>query len=123
LQRIDGAQIQKGVVGTFACCVFEETIAFLGSGRNEAPGIYVGAHGNNARKSAHKKSMRFCCNYTEAQLSLVKLEARNDRAHQHLYIHLPDRTLVFDAAASEALQDPVWFTLTIHSCRLCALSG
>jgi len=43
-QRIDGAQIQKGVVGTFACCVFVETIAFLGSGRNEEPGIYLGAN-------------------------------------------------------------------------------
>jgi len=26
--RIDGAQIQKGVVGTFACCVFIQRIAF-----------------------------------------------------------------------------------------------
>jgi hypothetical protein len=41
--RIDGAQLQKGVVGTQACCVYIERIAFLGSGRNEAPGIYIGA--------------------------------------------------------------------------------
>jgi hypothetical protein len=27
-------------------------------------------------------------NYTEVQLSTVKLEARNDRNHQHLYVHL-----------------------------------
>jgi hypothetical protein len=49
--------------------------------------------------------------YTEAQLALVKLEARNDRAHQHLYVHLPDRTLVFDAAATQEMNQPVWFTL------------
>jgi hypothetical protein len=42
----------------------------------------------------------------------VKLEARNDKAHQHLYVHLPDRTIVYDAAASEALKTQVWFTLT-----------
>ena len=41
--RIDGAQIQKGVVGTQACCIYIERVAFLGGGRNEAPGIYVGA--------------------------------------------------------------------------------
>jgi hypothetical protein len=110
-QRIDGAQIQKGVVGTFACCVYEESIAFLGSGRNEAPGIYVGANGK-ASKISTQEVDEILLQFTEAQLATVKLEARNDRAHQHLYIHLPDRTLVFDAAASQALQDMVWFTLT-----------
>jgi hypothetical protein len=109
-QRIDGAQIQKGVVGTFACCVFEETIAFLGSGRNEAPGIYLGANGG-AKKISTQEVDEILLQFTEAQLATVKLEARNDRAHQHLYIHLPDRTLVFDAAASQVLQDFVWFTL------------
>jgi hypothetical protein len=109
-QRIDGAQIQKGVVGTFACCVFEETIAFLGSGRNEAPGIYLGANGG-AKKISTQEVDEILLQFTEAQLAIVKLEARNDRAHQHLYIHLPDRTLVFDAAASQTLQDFVWFTL------------
>jgi hypothetical protein len=109
--RIDGAQIQKGVVGTFACCVFQETIAFLGSGRNEAPGIYFGANGM-AKKISTQEVDEILLQYTEAQLSKVKLEARNDRAHEHLYIHLPDRTIVFDAAASQALQDLVWFNLT-----------
>jgi hypothetical protein len=110
-QRIDGAQIQKGVVGTFACCVFQETIAFLGSGRNEAPGVYFGANGM-AKKISTQEVDEILLQYSEAQLSKVKLEARNDRAHEHLYIHLPDRTIVFDAAASQALQDLVWFNLT-----------
>ena len=109
--RIDGAQVQKGVVGTFACCVFQETIAFLGSGRNESPGLYFGANGM-AKKFSTQEVDEILLRYTEQELSRVKLEARNDRAHQHLYIHLPDRTLVFDASASEALQDLVWFTLT-----------
>ena len=109
--RIDGAQIQKGVVGTFACCVYEESIAFLGSGRNEAPGIYIGANGI-AKKISTQEIDEILLQYTEEQLATVKLEARNDRAHQHLYVHLPDRTIVFDAAASQALQDLVWFNLT-----------
>jgi hypothetical protein len=109
--RIDGAQIQKGVVGTFACCVFIERIAFLGSGRNEAPSIYVGASAV-AQKISTQEIDNLLLQYTEAQLALVKLEARNDKSHQHLYVHLPDRTIVYDASASEALQTPVWFTLT-----------
>ena len=110
-QRIDGAQIQKGVVGTFACCVYTEQIAFLGSGRNEAPGIYMGANAT-ANKISTQEIDDILLNYTEAQLATVKLEARNDKAHQHLYVHLPDRTLVFDGAATQALQQPVWFVLT-----------
>jgi hypothetical protein len=43
---------------------------------------------------------------------LVKLEARNDKNHEHLYVHLPDRTIVFDASASKVLETAVWFTLT-----------
>jgi len=109
--RIDGAQIQKGVVGTFACCVFIERIAFLGSGRNEAPSIYVGAAAV-AQKISTQEIDNLLLEYTEAQLALVKLEARNDKNHEHLYVHLPDRTVVYDSSASEALQTPVWFTLT-----------
>lgn len=110
-QRIEGAQIQKGLIGTFGCCVFVESIAFLGSGKNEAPGIYLGANAT-ATKISTQEIDQILATYTEADLAQVKLEAQNDQAHQHLYIHLPDRTLVYDAAASQAVQKPVWFTLT-----------
>jgi len=110
-QRIDGAQIEKGVIGTHACCNFMETITFLGSGFNEAPGVHMGGNAN-ASKISTQEIDEILMSFTEAQLSEVKLEARNDRAHQHLYVHLPDRTLVFDAAATQALGEPVWFTLT-----------
>jgi hypothetical protein len=109
--RIDGAQIQKGVVGTFACCVYIENIAFLGSGRNEAPGIYIGANAN-AQKISTQEVDELLLEYTEAELALVKLESRNDKAHQHLYVHLPDKTLVYDAAASQDLGQQVWFILS-----------
>lgn len=109
-QRIDGAQIQKGVIGTFGCCVFIETVAFLGSGRNESPGVYLGANATTTKISTQEID-ELLLTYTEAQLAQVKLEARNDKAHQHLYIHLPDRTIVYDAAASQVLEQQVWFTL------------
>jgi hypothetical protein len=110
-QRVDGAQIQKGVIGTFGCCVFIETVAFLGSGRNEAPGIYLGANAT-ATKISTQEIDELLQTYTEAQLVTVKLEARNDKSHEHLYVHLPDKTLVYDASASQEMQTQVWFTLT-----------
>jgi hypothetical protein len=110
-QRVNGAQIQKGVIGTFGCCVFMEQIAFLGSGRNEQPSIYLGSNAT-ATKISTQEIDNLLMNYTEAQLATAKLEARNDKSHQHLYVHLPDRTLVYDGAASQALGEIVWFTLT-----------
>jgi hypothetical protein len=110
-QRIDGAQIQKGCVGTHACCVYMDRIAFLGSGRNEAPSIYVGASASTQKISTQEIDS-LLLTYTESQLSQVKLESRNDKSNQYLYVHLPDRTIVYDAVASEALGEQVWFTLS-----------
>ena len=110
-QRIDGAQIQKGCIGTHACCVYMDRIAFLGSGRNEAPGIYVGASASTQKISTQEIDS-LLLTYAESQLSQVKLESRNDKSNQYLYVHLQDRTIVYDAAASEALGEQVWFTLS-----------
>ena len=108
--RIEGAQIQKGCIGTQACCVFVDAMAFLGSGRNEAPGIYLGVSATTTKVSTQEID-NILLQYTEDQLIGVKLEARNDKAHEHLYVHLPDQTLVYDASASRELQEQVWFVL------------
>jgi hypothetical protein len=110
-QRIPGAQIQKGTVGTHANCVFMENIAFLGGGFNEAPSIYLGANGNS-QKIATREIEEILQEYTETELATAFLEERVDKAHQFLIVHLPRHTLVFDGAATAALSVPVWFTLS-----------
>jgi hypothetical protein len=110
-QRIPGAQIQKGCVGTFACCTFMDAIAFLGGGRNEAPGVYIGANGA-AQKISTREIEEVLQEYTEAELSLAFLEERINRASKHLIIHLPRHTFVFDGAATAETSTPVWFTLS-----------
>jgi len=110
-QRIESAQIQKGCVGMSACCVYLDSIAFLGGGRNESPGIYLGANAVT-RKISTQEIDNLLRQFTDSQLAAVKLEARNDKNHQLLYVHLPDRTVVYDAATSEAVGEPVWFVLT-----------
>lgn len=110
-QRNEGAQIQKGTVGTHTCCVYLDAVAFMGGGRNEAIGVYVGAN-STTRKLSTQEIDRVLAEFTESELSECKLETRNDGSHTFLYVHLPDRVLVYDAMASEALQEPAWFTLT-----------
>lgn len=110
-QRIEGAQIQKGVVGTHACCVFLDAVAFIGSGRNEPPAVYV-AQNAAARKISSDDIDRVLKTFTEAELSLCKLESRRTNDRQLLYVHLPDRCLVFDSESSAVMQTPVWIELT-----------
>lgn len=110
-QRIPGAQIQKGSLGTHCACELSDSVAFLGSGRDEAPAIYIGANAT-ATKISTREIDQLLTTYTEAQLSESVLERRVDKGHQHLLVHLPDRTIVYDLAGSTAVQEPLWFYLT-----------
>jgi hypothetical protein len=49
--RVDGAQVMRGAVGAQSCCVYEEAVAFIGSGRNEQPGIYIANNGSTQKIS------------------------------------------------------------------------
>lgn len=108
--RIEGAQIEKGCIGKDACCVYMEAIAFVGSGFNEQVSVYIGNNGQAVKISTHEVDT-LLEGYTEAELASCLLETRNEGSHNFLYLHLPDRTLVYDATASAALQQPVWFVL------------
>ena len=112
LQRIEGAQITRGSVGTHANCVFDtKMLAFLGGGRNEPVSIFLGGSGQTSKISTREID-QILQGYTELELSLVKLEQRIDKNHKLLYVHLPDRTLVYDAKGSQDVGEMVWFTLT-----------
>lgn len=110
-QRISGAQIEKGSVGTYTCCVFGQFIAFMGSGRNEANSIYLGQHAQSL-KIATREVDQILQTFTENELALCIMEEKVDKGHQTLLVHLPDRTLCYDFNASKDLQVPVWYSLT-----------
>lgn len=110
-QRIKGAQVQKGAVGTYACCVFAETIAFVGSGRNEAPGVYLALNAEATKVSTREIDL-ILGSLTEHELSIIVVESKIGTDQQQLWVHLLDRTLVYDFKASRVAGAPVWFTLT-----------
>lgn len=109
--RIEGAQIEKGAIGTHACAVMTDVVAFMGGGFNESISVYAGANGQ-AAKLATQEIDDVLAGYTEAQLSGVVLEMRRDGSHELLYVHLPDKCLVYDSGASQALGQPVWYVLS-----------
>lgn len=110
-QRIEGAQITKGTIGTHTCCIYLDSIAFIGSGRDESPAIWLGSNGTTTKLSSREIDI-LLQQYTEVELANCLVETKVDKNHQHLYVHLPDFTVVYDAAASQEMQTPVWFVLT-----------
>lgn len=110
-QRIEGAMIQRGSVGTYANAVFIDKIAFVGGGRNEAVSVWLGLNGFSERISTREVDLVLNA-YTETQLAGIVCENRVSASQHLLYIHLPDQTLVFNADASKMMQEPVWYTLT-----------
>lgn len=109
--RIEGSRIDRGAVGTHAFCFFAEACAFLGSGRNEAPGIYIGINGQS-QKISTREIDQLLLDYTESTLAQTVLESRIADKHQFLYVHLPDKTLVFCGETSRVVGKPVWFQLS-----------
>ena len=109
--RIEGAQMQRGVVGTYAAAMFMENIAFLGGGRNEAPAIWIGSNSSTSKISTREID-QLLSEYSETELASAVLEVRVNKGHQFLYVHLPDQTLVYDGAAHQVVSEPVWFVLT-----------
>jgi hypothetical protein len=116
-QVLPGAQTQRGAVGPRAVCVFEEALAFVGSGRKESVGVYLASGGTTIPLSTREVE-RTLADYTEEQLQGVIVETRALEAHRFLYIHLPDQTLVYDAPASAAAGEPVWHVLTSGNAAL-----
>lgn len=110
-QRIEGAQVQKGCVGTHACCEFLDTIAYVGSARNEQVSVYA-IQGSTPIRISTSEVDKLLSGLSGAQLSAILVEKRKDKDSERLYIHLPDKTLVYDSRASESFGYPAWHILT-----------
>jgi hypothetical protein len=113
-ERYAGAQINRGALGANCATVYDGKIAFLGGSKNsntvEPPAVWIALNGDTQKLSTGEIDM-LLLEYTEFQLAAAVMEVRVTKNHQLLYLHLPDQTLVYDGAASAALQEPVWFTV------------
>lgn len=108
--RVDGAQVSRGAIGKTACCLFAGGIAMIGGGRNESPSIWLAVNGASA-PLATREIDELLQGYTGEALAAAVLEARVDKRHEMLLVHLPDQTLVYDAGASVVLGEPCWHVL------------
>ena len=110
-QRVNGAQIQRGALGTHCVAVYEENLVFLGSAPGESPGVYIASSGKSSKLSSREID-DILDEYTEDQLSEVILDVVSDRGHALLWVRLPDKTLVFDGASSQSAGSPIWYRMS-----------
>lgn len=109
-QRVAGGYIPRGSISSRGACFFMEAVAIVGGGRNEPVAVWVCLNGQSTKISTREID-QILQRYTDDQLEACIVEARTDKSHRFLLIHLEDQTLVYDGEASTASSTPVWFTL------------
>lgn len=114
-EPVEGATVTRGAIGTHMVTYFQDTLAFVGGGRQkegpEPPGVWAMSSQGTSKLSTREIDT-ILQGYTEDQLSACVMETKVDLEHQWIMIHLPDQCLVFDAAASAVMGGNIWFTLT-----------
>lgn len=110
-ERVDTAVIPKGAIGRGAACVFNDVLAFVGSGFKEAPSVYLGRNGATER-IATTEIDTLLQEYTQTELAAITMDSIFDRGSQLLFVHLPDRSVVYDRIASLKAEQPMWHTRT-----------
>lgn len=111
-----GSQIPKGCVGPAAFTPFVETFAFVGSGRNESPGVYLAGSGQGVPISPRAVNIDLG-RLTDADLAAVEIETRNVGGLTELLVHLPAVTWVYGWTSSQQLDLPVWYRLEEYTPR------
>ncbi len=104
-QVIDNATIPFGCVSASAKTLFLESLAFVGSGRNEALGVYLSGSGTASKISSRALDREL------AKLpdpSVIELEVRTYLDEQRLFVHLPNQTWVYYHDASQRAQMLLW---------------
>lgn len=108
--RQRGAQIPQGCVGRFAFCPFIETFAFVGSARNEQPGVRLAGAGQAIPISPKELDGELAA-LSDADLALVSMESLNAGGIRELLVHLPEKTWVYSWTASQKFDTPVWYCM------------
>ena len=111
-QRVTGTSVNRGAIGTRMAGVLNQQIIFVGGGRNEPVSLWMLNQSVTLKLSGVEIDYIFT-KYTNQQLSEGYLEVRQADGKALVYIHLPDKTLVYYHDLSIATKRPV-FTF-LHS--------
>lgn len=107
-QAVQGSTIPYGCVSASAKCIFAESIAFVGSARNEALKVYVAGDGTATTISNKALDDRLA---QEANVTGIVLESRTYGDERRLYVHMEGESWCYYYKASRAAGKPIWTVL------------
>jgi hypothetical protein len=93
--RLNQKAVSVGIVGTHCWCEMGGDIYLLGGTKKSQVSLMILGAGQAVAVSTRSVD-KIIAAYTEAQLSLCKIEARVEHGDQLIYVHLPSETLCFN---------------------------
>lgn len=93
--RITGLSMEFGIVGTHAKAKFNDGFICVGNRKEEAVSVHVAFPGQT-QKVATREIEKIIGEYRETELRSVVVETREEDGYQHVLIHLPNQTLLFN---------------------------
>lgn len=104
----EGATLPYGCVGPNAKCLMGDTFAFVGGGKNEPVGVFVGGQGQATRISTREIEDYIAAHPDPAT---IIVEQRVFTGERHLIVHLDAVSLCLSITASQAAQEGAWTLL------------
>ncbi len=101
-RRVDSRAHKIGIVGTHCKAEMMNKFFIMGGRKEEAVGIHTVAVGSIAKISSREVD-KILKGYSEEELSSSVLEARVEDNYHYLIVHLPNRTLLYNANLGEAI--------------------
>lgn len=106
--RLNGYTLETGIVGTHAKAKMNDAFYCVGNRKEEAVSVYVISAGSST-KIATREIEKIIGQYKETELRNVVVETREEDGYQHVIIHLPNTTLLFNqGVAKTAGLDNAW---------------
>lgn len=106
-QRISGGVVPKGVKAKFSMIDYDDSYVFVGGGVNEQPSVwrFTGSSGQKISTAAIDNIIQ---GLTDAEQQDIFCTVYGEYGGFFLNVHIKDRVLTFDSAASELSGSPKW---------------
>jgi len=106
-QRVSGGVVPKGIKAKFSLVDFVESFIFAGGGHNEKTAIYIFT-GTSVQKISTQAIDRIIQDLTDDEQKKIHITVYSENGGFFANVHLPNRVLTFDSAASELSGSPKW---------------
>lgn len=109
--RLNGHTLETGIVGTHAKAKMNDVFYCVGNRKEEAVSCYI-LTSAIPQKFASREIEKIIGTYSETELRDIVVEAKEEDGYQHIIVHLPNHTLLFNQTVAQKFGiDNAWSIL------------